>query len=239
MRTPYGLEITDSCFDCCYCSHQLFRDLPPETLRAFNSINSVSVYPKDAVLFVEGQSPRGIFVLCEGRVKLMIGADKGKKLLLRIAEAGEVLGLAETISNVPYEVTAETLMPSQVDFVYREDFLSFLREHAEACFRVVELMGKNIHTSYEQFRSFGITTTAAERLARVLLDWSAKAGEETPDGVRLKMTLTNTDLAEMIGATRETVSRLMRDFRDRQIVEVKSSTLLIRDKAALKALAKS
>lgn len=239
MRTPYGLEITENCSDCRYCSSQLFRELPPETLRAFNSINSVSVYPKEAVLFVEGQSPRGIFVVCTGRVKLMIGADRGKKLLLKIAEAGEVLGLAETILNMPYEVTVETLVPSQVDFVHREDFLSFIREHTEACHRVVELLGQHVHASYKQFHSFGITTTAGEKLARVLLDWCVNGGEETPDGVRVQVMLTNVDIAGMIGATRETVSRLMRDLKDRRIIDVESSTLFIRDKTALEIMAKS
>ena len=62
------------------------------------------------MLFVEGQAPRGIFVLCKGRVKLSICASDGKTLILKIAEAGEVLGLSAAVSGAPYELTAETVI---------------------------------------------------------------------------------------------------------------------------------
>jgi hypothetical protein len=89
------------------------------TLQSFEAIKFTSTYPKGAVLFVEGQAPHGIFVLCKGRVKLSICSTDGKPLILKIAEPAEVLGLSATVSGHPYELTAGTIDPCQVNFVKR------------------------------------------------------------------------------------------------------------------------
>lgn len=146
MITPYGLEITESCLACKMRSANMFYGLSPAALQAFETIKYATAYPKEAVLFVEGQNPRGIFVLCKGRVKLTLCSSTGKTLIMKIAEPGEVLGLSATISGKPYEVMAETAEPCQINFVRREDFLHFLRQHSEAGLRVAEQLS-NKYTS--------------------------------------------------------------------------------------------
>ena len=84
------------------------------------------------LLFLEKQDSRGVFILCAGEVKLSISSSAGKTLILRIAKAGEILGLMAALSNSPYEVTAETLRPCQVAFVRRDEFVRFLAKHPEA-----------------------------------------------------------------------------------------------------------
>ena len=78
MLSPYGLDIIESCLTCKMRADRLFCDLPTSALQSFESIKYATAYPKGAVLFVEGQAPRGIFVLCKGRVKLSICATDGK-----------------------------------------------------------------------------------------------------------------------------------------------------------------
>src|ERR1700746_666070 len=92
----------------------IFCDLPATALQSFENIKYATAYPKGAVLFVEGQSPRGIFVLCKGRVKFSICSTDGKTLILKIAEPGEVLGLSAAVSGKTYELTAETMDPGPV-----------------------------------------------------------------------------------------------------------------------------
>src|SRR5262249_9828225 len=98
-------------------TERIFCDLPTPALQSFESIKYATAYPKGAVLFVEGQAPRGIFVLCKGRVKLSICATDGKTLILKIAEPGEVLGLSATVSGKAYELTAANPHPRQVNFL--------------------------------------------------------------------------------------------------------------------------
>ncbi len=237
MLTPYGLDIIENCLCCKMRAEHIFCDLPPAALRTFESIKYSTAYPKGAVLFVEGQEPRGIFVLCKGRVKLSICATDGKTLILKIAEPGEVLGLSATVGGKPYELTAETVDPCQVNFVKRDEFLRFLKEHSDACLRVAEQLSDKYNTACREIRSLGLSHSAVEKLAKLLLEWSARNGEAAKAEPRVKLALTHEEIAQMIGTSRETVTRLFADLKKRQIVQAKGSTLLIRNKAALKSLA--
>src|SRR5215831_18573278 len=236
VLSPYGLDIIENCLTCKMRAEHIFCDLPAAALQSFENIKYATAYPKGAVLFVEGQSPRGIFVLCKGRVKLSICSTDGKTLILKIAEPGEVLGLSASVSGKPYELTAETVDPCQINFVKREEFLRFLREHSEACLRVAEQLSEKYNSACREIRSLGLSHSAAEKLAKLLLEWSAKNGEAAKAEPRVKLALTHEEIAQMIGTSRETVTRLFADLKKRQIVQSKGSTLLIRNKAALKAL---
>lgn len=120
MKTPYGLEVTESCLACKLRKDSWFCGLSPEVLKAFSAATHPTTYPGGALLFVEGQMPRGAFVLCSGKAKLSTTSREGKVLILKVAEAGEVLGLSAAISGTAYELTAETTGPCQVNFVERE-----------------------------------------------------------------------------------------------------------------------
>jgi CRP/FNR family transcriptional regulator len=216
----------------------LFRDLQLEIPKSFDRIKSTSLYPRGAVLFVEGQQPRGIYVLCGGRAKLVTGNRSGKEVIARLAEAGEILGLSAAISGEPYHLTAEMIAYGQADFISRADFLKFLREYPEVCFRVVEMLSNIIHSADSQIRCLSGNHSAKEKLARVLYCWCEEFGEETPEGIRLEMPLTRQEIAQMIGSSRETVSRLLGDLARQQIISVKGSSLIVYDKPALAAIAK-
>jgi len=237
VLTPYGLDIIENCLTCKMRAEHTFCDLPAAALQTFETIKFATAYPKGAVLFVEGQAPRGIFVLCKGRVKLSICSSDGKTLILKIAEAGEVLGLSANVSGTPYELTAETVDACQVNFVKREDFQRLLREHSDACLHVAGQLSDKYHTACREIRAIGLAHSAAEKLAKLLLEWSARNGEAAKAEPRVKLTLTHEEMAQMIGTSRETVTRLFANLKKRQIVQTKGSTLFIRNKTALKALA--
>jgi CRP/FNR family cyclic AMP-dependent transcriptional regulator len=189
-------------------------------------------------MFQQGQLPRGIYVLCKGHIKLSVRADNGRTVIVNIAEAGEVLGLAAAVSGMPYELTAETIDPCQVNFVKREDFLAFIKDHTDACIKVAEQLGEKYNHTCHEVRSLGLSPLAAERFAQLLLDWSLRNGESHKAEPRLKVALTHEEIAQMLGVTRETVTRILADFRKRQIVQLCGSTLLIRDKDALEVMAR-
>lgn len=189
------------------------------------------------LLFVEGQAAQGIYLLCQGRIKLSTSSSCGRKLILRIVEPGEVLGLSATVSNIPYEVTAEAIEPCQTSFVQREEFLQFLSRHKDACFNVARHLSRYCGKAYTQIRALGLSHSAAEKLAKLLLDWCDRDGSEIEHGINLKLMLTHEEIAGMIGTSRETVSRVLSDFKSKQIVNVKGSHLTVLNKTALQALA--
>lgn len=235
MKTPYGLQVIESCLTCPMFKERLFCNLPQPALEGLDAISSSATYPKGAILFVEGQEPRGVFVVCNGRIKLSAGSADGKSLILRIAEPGEVVGLPGTISGKPYEVTAEALEPIQANFIPRDSFLQFLREHGEVALRVAEILSDIYHSTYQEVRYLGLSGSAAEKLARFLLDLTA-ARKQNNGPIRVPLTLTHEEIAEMIGASRETVTRLFASFKRKRLIEVHGSTLVITDKAGLEQL---
>jgi CRP/FNR family transcriptional regulator, cyclic AMP receptor protein len=235
MRAPYGLEIIESCLSCPHREDRLFCNLSPAAVQALSAITSPAAYPKGAALFVEGQSPRGVFILCSGRVKLSTSSADGRTLILRIAESGEVLGLPATVTGKPYELTAEVIEPTQANFIHRQDFLNFLRDHGEAALHVAQQLGETYHSAIAEMRNIGLSHSVGEKLARFLLDLSA--GHDQGKGeVKVTLTLTHEEIAQMIGASRETVTRLFGDFKKKQFLQVKGSTLVIKNKAGLESL---
>jgi CRP/FNR family transcriptional regulator, cyclic AMP receptor protein len=235
MRAPYGLTILDNCLTCPVREEHLFCNLPLAAVQKLNEIKSTAVYPKSAMLFIEGQQPRGVFVLCTGKAKLSTSSSEGKTIITQISEAGDVLGLNAAISNHPYEVTAEMIEPGQANFITRDSLLQFLRENGEVAVRVAEQLSRNYYTAYEEIRTLGLTNSPSEKFAKLLLGWAASNG----DPLQVKVTFTHEEIAEMIGTTRETVSRLFSEFKKKQLVQLKGATLFIRNKAALEKMVNS
>jgi CRP/FNR family cyclic AMP-dependent transcriptional regulator len=236
MKGPYGLDLNDGCKTCNMKDSRFFCQLQPSAIKDFDAVKSTATYPKGALLFVEKQDSRGIYVLCEGEVKLSISSPEGKVLILRIARAGELLGLMAAMAGLPYEVTAETIHPCQVAFVRRDDFVRFLAKHPEASQHVVRQMGAQYRGACEQLRTVGLSASAQEKLARLLLTWS-EGIQQTKEGTRIKLPLTHEEIAEFIGTTRETVTRTLSDFKVRHLVSIQGSTLMIPNRAALESFA--
>jgi len=235
MRAPYGLTILDNCVTCPVREEHLFCNLSAPAVQRLNDIKSTAIYPKSAMLFIEGQQPRGVFVLCAGKAKLSTSSSEGKTIITKLSGPGDVLGLNATISNRPYEVTAEMIEPGQANFITRDALLQFLREYGEVALRVAEQLSQNYYTAYEEIRTLGLTTSPGEKFAKLLLSWQpAKPVANGP--LQIKLTLTHEEIAEMIGTTRETVSRLFSDFKKKQLLQIKGSTLTIRNKSALEKM---
>jgi CRP/FNR family transcriptional regulator, cyclic AMP receptor protein len=238
MRAPYGLTILDNCITCPVREEHLFCNLPPSDVQKLNEIKSTAVYPKSALLFIEGQEPRGVFVLCTGKAKLFTSSSEGKTIITKISEPGDVLGLNATISHRPYEVTAEMIEPGQANFISRDALLQFLREHGEVALRVAEQLSRNYYTAYEEIRTLGLARSPAEKFAKVLLSWKPERPEAN-GSFQIKLALSHEEIAEMIGTTRETVSRLFSDFKKKELLQMKGSTLVIRNKPALEKMVQS
>lgn len=233
MNSPYGLPA--ECLSCHLRSDNFFCALSSESLEAFNQIKHGSVFPEGAVIFVEGQTSRGIFMLCQGRAKLSTTSRDGKTLILRIARAGEVLGLDAVVRSKPYEVTAETTQPCQLNFVNREDFLRFLKEHSDACLHAARHISRECQEAYDVVRSIGLSHSVSGRVAKFLLA-SATDGQVTNGVICVKLALTHEDIAQLTGTSRETITRILSEFRKKDIVELKGSTLIIHNKPALEQL---
>ncbi len=237
MNTPYGLEIVDSCLTCKLRRDHWFCGVSPNVLKLLSASSHLSTYPGGAVLFVEGQMPRGAFVLCSGKAKLSTTSREGKVLILKIAEAGEVLGLSAVISGEPFELTAETAGPCQVNFVEREVLMRLMEKNGEFGLHASQALSREFQSAYRDMHDLVLARSSAGKLARLLLSWTPIREKFEPHEIRVRASLTHEEMAQMIGSSRETVTRLLSDLKKKELIRLEGTTLVIRNRTALEALA--
>jgi CRP/FNR family transcriptional regulator len=236
MPASSGLNTVENCAACERRAAQHFCAFGDDALRNLDGIKFAVAYPKGGRVFVQGQEARGVYLLCEGRVKLSTSSGDARVLITQVAEPGEILGLGATLSGEPYEVTAEALEPCQLTFVRRAQFLRLLSENSNAALRAARQMSHNYRAAFEQVRLLGLSQSAAGKLARFLLEGCAATGQKPGAGNRMKLTLTHEEIGQRIGASRETVTRLFSEFKHERIIEVKGSTLFVHNRGALEIL---
>lgn len=232
----YGIEINDRCLDCKWRSDAFFCQFDPEVLRQFDSISFANIYPAGTVLYQENEPARGLFVVCTGSVKLSISSGSGKTLITRMVPAGEVLGLSSVLSGKPYRSTAETATPSQLKFVKRDDFLRFSEEHRDVSFNIARQLIEECESDANQIRALGLANSASERLANLLLAWCEEAGQPSASGMRFPVMMTHEEISQLIGTSRETVTRLLKNFREKKILTVRRSSMTLHKRNELEDL---
>ncbi len=217
--------------DCsaCVSKNNGVCNVSPATLESLNGSKLTAIHPKASLLFNEGEIPRAVFILCNGRAKVTTSSAEGKTLIVRIAEPGQVLGVSATILGQPYEVSAETLEAMQVSLIKRSDFVRLLTTHADLCLNVVRQLSSKYHVAQREIRSLGLAHNTAEKLARLLLDWCGS-------GTEVRVHFTHEEIAQMIGSTRETVTRVLSDFRRDHIIEANGASIVVHERRALEAM---
>jgi CRP/FNR family transcriptional regulator len=233
---PHHLQMVDSCRTCTLRARDFFCDLSPHVIAAFDAIKITIPYRPGALVFTEGEDSRGVYVLCQGRVKLTLGSGD-RTLVVGLCNPGQILGLPSCMSGQPYQFTAEVMEPCQLNFARREDFLRLLRKYPEAAIRAAKHVSDNLHDVMDLIHTVGLAQSATERMARfflLLADGVDLVDHET----RLELGFTHRELAQTIGATRETACRVLGHFKKKHVVTMRGSTVVIQDKAALRELAR-
>jgi CRP/FNR family transcriptional regulator len=210
---------------------------PISEARGLNNLKLSKYYPRGSVLFVEGQRPRGVYVLCQGRVKVSLASVEGKTLVLRIAQSGELLGMNATLTGQPYGATVETLERCRIDFIPREDFLKLLDRDRRACLGVAQALSRKLSGVIEHTRLLFLSRSASQKLARLLVRWCDEHGKRTAQGIRIDSSLTHEEMAQMICASRETVTRVLGEFKRKDVVSFADKAIFVRNRKALESLA--
>jgi CRP/FNR family transcriptional regulator len=217
---------------------EFFNRLTPEALKDLSAMAMAVNYSAGKIVFSEKESPSSIYIILDGEVKLSMNSSDGRRLILRIAKKGEILGLAPVLSGKASEITAETLHPAKLAPISRRDFTNFLLRHPEVYQITTEELSRDYTMACEQLRTVGLSNSAPEKLARLLLEWS-QDGKTTADGTHFRFPLTHGEIGEFIGASRETVTRTLSIFKSRHLVAFHGSTLTIPSKTALETYAGS
>jgi len=215
-------------------TEKMFGELSPTLVRDLESLTMTNTYPTGAILFGEAETSRGIYMIIRGKVKLSVCASDGRTLILQVAESGDALGVASTVSRREYEATAETLEPCEISFIRQADLLRLMRAHGELALWVTKQLSLCYNSTCREIRNLMLSESASEKLARLLVQWLPET--ESGRTCQMKLAMTHEEIGQMIGTSRETVTRLFAGFKKQHLIQLKGSTLLVPDRTALESL---
>jgi CRP/FNR family cyclic AMP-dependent transcriptional regulator len=210
--------------------HGIFSQLSDTTAKNLVGIEVATHYPQGAVIHIEGQPPLGIFVVHDGRIKLSATSSSGRAMILRFVGPGKVLGLPETIAGIPYETRATASESCHLSFIERKQFLNLLSRHGDLAEQVIRELSDSYLSMIKNLRESGMTYFTSRKLARFLLSWCEVYGNGEDLAV---LSITHEEIGQMIGASRETVTRLLSLFKKKRLIRLNRSMLYISDGAAL------
>ena len=207
--------------------YSLIREIHGSNVHNLNSLHA-----RGTVLFAEGEPARGVYILRTGRATVSISSSEGRIVMLRIAQAGDVLGLNSVLRNCSYDTTVKTLEPCRTDFISRAELLELMQQSQAGAHTILKILSHELTELTDRAKLLLLPQTASSRLAKLLLSWSN--GNGSVDRV-----LTHEEIAQMICSSRETVTRLLASMSRRKIIQITSGSFLIRDCMALERMAQS
>jgi CRP/FNR family transcriptional regulator len=234
MGVPRSITIPKDCFTCTLRQNGDFCDQPQPLMSVFNAIGHLTLYPANATLLVEGQNPRGVYIACSGRAKLSVEARGGKTIILKIVGDRQVLGLSAVISGGMSPITVTTIELCQIKFVERESFLRLIEHDSRVALECAAMLGREVTTSFDDVHELLLARSSTEKLARLLLSWVS--GEPRNRELRVPTEFTHEEISQMIGSSRETVTRLLSDMKRKDLIRFEGATLVIPNRIALQAI---
>ncbi len=210
--------------------------LSPESMRELNSMMFIEDYDAGDILFLEQDVLTRVFIVLSGEVRLSMQDIGGRRLTFQIAKHGAVLGMDSVLYGSLTEWSADTLFPSRIGLIGREQFHRFAERHPEL-YRIAsrEIIG-TLQNACTTLRILGLSSCVRKRLASQLLAWGER-GSKAGDQTQFRMALTHAQIAEFIGAVRESVTRGLIVFKQLGLVEIHGSMLRIPSTTALRRYA--
>ncbi len=203
----------------------LFPDLTPESLKHIAEHGTIRTYPKNAVLIHEGDLTDSFYVILKGKVKVYASDEDGKEIILNLQGAGEYFGELALIDAAPRSASVMTMEPSKLAVVSRADFERFLTEHPSIAIELIRSLAQRVRSLTESVKSLALLDVYG-RVARTLLDLATEEGGEQA----VRQRLTHQDIANMVGASREMVSRIMKDLINGGYIRIEDRRIIIRHK---------
>lgn len=213
-----------------------FWHLPPALLANLDQLATWTTVPRQSTLFSEGQKAESVYVVCEGRIKLIRGSKQGRVFLVKMAEPGEILGLSAALSATPYEVSAQVVRDASLLRFPRKDFVDFIRSHIECSLSAAESLNDEYRSALEDACRLALYNSVPSRLAHLLIALALENGTASRRQPRIHMPLTHEEIATMLGSSRESVTRILNDFRSKGILSIRDNEVTIRRKSALELL---
>lgn len=211
-----------------------FTTLNEEDLQKIWDMTIERKMKKGTLIFMEGDPGEAFYFIKSGKVKVFQTALDGRELILTILGAGDVFAEVTLFNNIPYPASAEVIEDASIGMIRNEDLERLVGSNAEIGLRIIKVLNRKLFDSQQKVREMALGDTFM-RIARILLRLAQEHGVETEGGIELKLNLSRQELANMIGTARETVSRVLSEFKKEGAIAIHGKKLLIKDKKKLQS----
>ncbi len=226
------LQVPSKCRTCKNLRQHSFCDLPSEVLAELERVKKFRDYAPGERIFREGEPVDELMIVCEGAVTLTFSASGGNVMMLGLSECGEMLGLSSHLSGHPHETTADALVNTKIACISTADFIR-LCDRFPAFSKNINLeLSHKVNRAYDKIRLVGSGLSVSQRLAAWLLQMQA---EHADDEGRIRITLTHEQMAQLLGVTRESITRALSKFKRDGVIVVRGIHYYLRDTNFLRA----
>jgi CRP/FNR family cyclic AMP-dependent transcriptional regulator len=206
----------------------LFADLEEQDIKALMSMLTRRRYPKDSVIFFEHDPGDSLYLIVSGRVRVTILADDGREIVLAVLGEGDFFGEMSLLDNEPRSATAIAMEDTEVLIIHQKEFFSIVEKRPPILIKLLSVISARLRKANHQIGSLALLDVYG-RVARVLLDLAQEQGTRLKDGRISFRRPTHQEIANMIGATRETVSRMISDLHRQGYIEISGKNVIIQD----------
>lgn len=211
----------------------IFSKLDEESLKKIDSISIEKHYRKGDIIILQDSKVEGLYIIREGRVKISRISEDGKIKVLAILSSGDIMGEMSILDEELASATAEAIEDSRLVFIKREDFQSILVRYPMITLGIAQILAKRLRLADREIEELAFYSVKS-RVIKTLMELADRYGEKTNSGIRLSLKLTHQELADMVGTSRETVSRVISVLEKRQLITNERGYTVIEDINALK-----
>lgn len=212
----------------------VFMDLSPEEQESVGHLTIVRKYRKNMIIFMEGEPGEALYFLISGKVKISKLTEDGREQILHIIQAGDIFAEVVLIDRGPYPATAEVIEEAQVGMLRNDDVENLIRTNPDIALKILKVMSKRLRQAQMQVRDLALKDTYG-RLASMLLILAKDHGSPCDSGTKIDLALSRQELANLIGTSRETVTRILSDFKRSKVIDIDKQEIVIVDEKKLKS----
>jgi len=209
----------------------LFAGLEEADLESLITVATRRKFPKDGVVFFENDIGEALFMILSGRVKVTILSDDGREIILAMLSDGDFFGEMSLLDDEPRSATAIALKDTDMVVLHQRDFLSIVEKRPKVLINLLSILSSRLRKANQQIGNLALHDVYG-RVARILLEMASEEGSRQGDGRVAFRRPTHQEIANMIGATRETVSRMISDLHRQGYIEISGKNVIIFDALA-------
>ena len=204
----------------------IFSELSEPDIAALARLTSRRTCPKDTVVFFENEEGDSFFCIVAGRIKVTILGDDGREVILSVLGRGDFFGEMALLDNEPRSATAIAVEDTELLSLHRNDFQSVLSDNRSIMSALIKILTARLRRANHQISTLALLDVYG-RVARVIVDTARDEGKRLKDGRIAFRRATHQEIANRIGTTRETVTRMLKDLERQGLIHIEGKEVVV------------